>query len=216
LLQTVSAGAITKLNFPQKVAAAGKHRPEWLVVIRVYGNLLYTTRQWGAKPGEQHVPLERTHIDGWMKDCAEHGVTTVLWRANCAGTLTYPSKWTALASETPLPDPNRGMGIEAVKQGWPLADWSFLGEQCRRFNTLDAAVIAAHRHGLKFYLDFHTFDMVGSWCTKADWPAGGGRAWDPDWWLWSQDGTQRLAGISCYANAQVRSRRLGEVAEALN
>ncbi len=186
-----------------------------MIVIRVYGSILYSTRRWGAENGEPVRSLEPEHIDAWMKNVAESGITTVLWRANCAGTLTYPSRFTALAGEPPLPDPNRGMGIAEVKQGWPAEDWDFLGKQCRHFNTLTTAVESAHRHGLKIYLDFHTFDMVGSWCTTAEWRPGSDRAWNPDGWLWSKDQKQRLAGVPCYADPLVRKRRVNEIAEAL-
>lgn len=90
-----------------------------------------------------------------------------------------------------------------------------MGEQCQRLDTLEAAVAAAHKHGLKLYLNFHTFDMVGSWCTPKTWPDGGERGWDPDLWLWARDQKRRLAGVPCYADPIVRKRRLGELAEAL-
>ena len=194
----------------------GPNGPEWMVVIRVYGSILYTTKKWGDKESEEPIPLEPHHIESWMEDCASHGVTTVLWRANVAGALTYPSRFTALAGEVPLPDPNQGMGIQVDKQGWSLEDWEYLGMQCRSFNTLEVAVDAAHRHNLSIYLDFHTFDMVGSWCTLPEWPGGGERAWNPDWWLWSKDHSQRLAGIPCYADENVREKRLLELSEALD
>ena len=191
----------------------GSGRPEFMAIIRVYGSILYSTKKWRGQGALQ--PLTAEQIDGWMQKCADAGVTTVLWRANCAGTLTYPSKFTGLAGEPPLPNPNEGMGIASVNQGWPLEDWQWLGEQCRRLNTLAAAVAAAHKHGLKLYLNFHTFDMVGSWCTPRTWPNGGQRAWDPDLWLWAKDQKRRLAGVPCYADPKVRQRRLGELAEAL-
>ena len=189
-------------------------RPERMAIVRVYGSILYSTKKWRGG-GAELAPLTAEQIEGWMKKCADAGVTTVLWRANCAGTLTYPSKFTGLPGEPPLPNPNQGMGVASVKQGWPLEDWKWLGEQCRRLNTLEAAVAAAHKHGLKLYLNFHTFDMVGSWCTPGTWPDGGDRAWDPDMWLWSKDQKRRLAGVPCYADPKVRERRLGELAEAL-
>ena len=187
---------------------------ERMATIRVYGSILYSTKQWGGG-GTELAPLTAGQIEGWMKKCADAGVTTVLWRANCAGTLTYPSQFTGLAGEPPLPDPNEGMGVARVEQGWPPTDWTWLGEQCRRLNTLEAAVSAAHKHGLKLYLDFHTFDMVGSWCTPRTWPDGGDRSWDPDLWLWSRDQKRRLAGVPCYADPNVRARRLAELAEVL-
>jgi len=192
---------------------AGKG-PEWMAVVRVYGSILYTTKRWGAGEGEKPIPLEPSHIDGWMADCAGSGITTILWRANCAGTLTYPSRLTALAGECPLPRRYR-VGAEEIEQGFLPADWAFLGEQCRRFNTLEAGVSSAHRHGLKFFLDFSTFDLVGVWCTPRQWPEGCGRTFDPDLWLWSKDQKERLAGVPCYADPRVRERRVGEIAEAL-
>jgi len=142
------------------------------------------------------APITAEQIGGWMQKCADAGVTSVLWRANCAGTLTYPSKFAGLAGEPPLPNPNEGMGVTSVDQGWPEGDWKWLGEQCQRHDTLAAAVAAAHEHGLKIYLNFHTFDMVGSWSTPSTWPDGGEPAWDPDMWLWSKDPHRRLAGSS--------------------
>jgi len=218
-LQVVVVLAISTAAFGQKPAPhtgeADRLVPsEQFVIIRVYGSILYSTKHWGGE-GALLAPLTTEQIDGWMKKCADNGVTTVLWRANCAGTLTYPSKFTGLAGEPPLPDPNEGMGVASVKQGWALADWQWLGEQCKRFNTLEAAVTAAHKHGLKFYLDFNTFDMVGSWCSPKTWPDGGDQNWDPDMWLWSKDQNRRLAGVPCYFDPKVRARRLAELAEAL-
>lgn len=219
LSSTLGACAAVMLEQPIVMARAtnadeGSTEAERMVVIRVYGSILYATGQWGGE-GRPAEPLTPAHIDGWMKRCAAAGVTSVLWRANCAGTLTYPSRHAALAGEPPLPDPNAGMGVAVVKQGWTRPDWDWLGAQCRRFDTLATAVRAAHVHGLKILLDFHTFDMVGSWCRRTQWPDGGERAWDPDGWLWSRDGEARLAGIPCYADPVVRGRRVAEIEEAL-
>ena len=213
----VGAASIGDLALAQADApAAGKGAvaaPEIMAIIRVYGSILYSTQKWRGQGAL--APLTTEQIDGWMQKCADAGVTTVLWRANCAGSLTYPSKFTGLAGEPPLPDPNEGMGIASVKQGWTVEDWQWLGEQCRRLDTLEAGIAAAHRHGLKFYLNFHVFDMVGSWCTPRTWPDGGDRAWDPDMWLWAKDQKRRLSGVPCYADPKVRGRRLAELAEAL-
>lgn len=186
-----------------------------MLVIRAYGNILYAVGQWGGAPGQALVDLEPQHLDAWMEDCRRHGVSTVLWRANCAGTLTYPSQYTALAGEPPLPHPNRGVGVAVIDQGWTVRDWEVLGAQCRNFHTLEAAVQAAHRCGLTLYLDFSTLDMVGSWCTQPEWPGGGQRAFDPDQWLWSRDQRRRLAGVPCYADPLVRQHRVAEISEAL-
>lgn len=185
-------------------------------MIRVYGSILYATKKWGAA-GERPVPLEPAHIDAWMQSCAAHGITSVLWRANCSGTLTYPNRFTALAGEPPLPmaEDRVVAGVTRARQSWNPEDWRWLGEQCRRFNTLDAAVRAAHRHGLKLLLDFNTFDMVGCLCTPDLWPGAGERAWNPDDWLWSRDRKTRLVGVPCYADPIVRRRRIGEIVEAM-
>jgi len=188
--------------------------PDWMAVIRVYGSILYATRRWGNVDSEPIVPLMPEHIDAWMADCRQAGITTVLWRANCAGTLTYPSQFTALSGEPPLP-PRYQLGRQEIEQGWMVEDWAFLGEQCRLFDTFATGVAAAHRHGLRFLLDFATFDSAGIWCTHDTWPQGGARAFDPDLWLWSRDGTARLAGVPCYAEPRVCDRMLGQIAEAI-
>ncbi|MEW6750138.1 MAG: hypothetical protein AB1505_04080 [Candidatus Latescibacterota bacterium] len=134
--------------------------PRHLLVLRAYGNILYTVGQWGGR-GDALVDLEPAHLDRWMADCRTHGVDTVLWRANCAGTLTYPSRHTALAGEPPLPAVNRGLGVAVVEQGWTRRDWEVLGAQCRRFHTLETAAQAAHRHGLAFYLEWERWAAEG-------------------------------------------------------
>ena len=204
----------TSVGCGKAEAAPGSGSPEWMVVIRVYGSIMYATKRWGTDDPEQSVPLEPQHIEGWMADCVRHGITTVLWRANCAGTLTYPSKFAPLTGEQVLPDSFR-LGDKTIERNWPHEDWAFLGKQCRSFNTLEAAVTAAHQRGLKFYLDFSTFDTVGVMCAQEDWPTGGDRTFDPDLWLWSKDQKERLAGVPCYAEPQVRALRVGEIAEAL-
>ncbi len=208
-------GTCIMLTAPSSASENGAvTAPEQMAIIRVYGSILYSTKKWRGGDA-QLAPLTARQIESWMKKCADAGVTTVLWRANCAGTLTFPSRFAPMPGEPPLPDPNEGMGVASVKQGWPLEDWQWLGEQCKRLNTLEAAVAAAHKHGLKLYLNFHTFDMVGSWTTPKTWPDGGDRGWDPDMWLWSKDQNSRLAGVPCYADPNVRNRRLDELAEAL-
>lgn len=112
---TMGGYALAKPKASSSAAGQGD-APEMMAIIRVYGSILYSTRKWGGQ-GAERAALTAEQIDGWMKSCADNGVTSVLWRANCAGTLTYPSKFTGLAGEPPLPDPNEGMGIASMKQG---------------------------------------------------------------------------------------------------
>ena len=195
----------------QNVAAEASV-PELMATIRVYGSILYTTKKWGPQPGEEPVPLEPAHIDTWMKSCAAAGVTTVLWRSN-TGWTTYPSKVVPLAGTIPL-QARAQFGVSTIEQGWLVEDWAFLGEQCKRFNTLAVAVEAAHRHGLKIFLNFATFDAIGCWCNSQDWPEGGDLAWDPNMWMWSKDQKQRLAGVPCYAEPAVRDLKVQEIEES--
>ena len=186
-----------------------------MVVIRVYGSILYATRCWPeAAVGSAATPLAEGHIDAWFEDCARHGVAAVLWQANCGGTLTYPSAHAPLAGDPPLP-PRFRIGAEPHEQGWTAGDWAWLGEQCRRFDTLEAAVRAAHRHGVALILNFSVFDLPGVWCTAESWP-GGSPLFDRDLWLWSRDQRTRLEGIPCYGDPRLRELRLAEVREALD
>ena len=196
----------------QGLLAAKDCSPELMVTIRVYPSILYMTKAWAPQPGEERIPLEPEHIDTWMKLCAEGGVTTVLWRSN-TGWTTFPSKIVPFAGTFPLPATSLQAGVSIVKQGWLAEDWAFLGEQCKRFNTLAVAVEAAHRHGMKILLDFATFDAIGVWCNSQYWPEGGDLAWDPDMWMWSKDQKQRLAGVPCYAEPAVRELKVREIEE---
>ena len=186
--------------------------PELMATIRVYGSILYQTNAWAPLPGKEHIPLEPEHIDAWMKRCADGDVTTVLWRPN-TGWTTYPSKFVPFAGTFPLPEPSIQAGVNIAKQGWLAEDWAYLGEQCKRFDTLAVAVEAAHRHGMKIYLDFATFDAIGVWCNSNYWPEGGDLAWDPDMWMWSKDQKLRLAGVPCYAEPAVCELKLKEIDE---
>lgn len=187
-----------------------------MVVIRVYGSILYATRRWpdDGTPASAATPLTEGHVDAWFEDCARHGVAAVLWQANCGGTLTYPSAHAPLAGDPPLP-PRFRIGAEPHEQGWTAGDWAWLGEQCRRFDTLEAAVRAAHRHGVALILNFSVFDLPGVWCTAESWP-GGSPLFDRDLWLWSRDQRTRLEGIPCYGDPRLRELRLAEVREALD
>ena len=187
-----------------------------MVVIRVYGSILYTTGCWpeGGALVPEATPLTERHIDGWFEDCARHGVAAVLWQANCGGTLTYPSAYAPLAGDPPLPARFR-IGTELHEQGWRTRDWTWLGEQCRNFNTLEAAVSSAHRHGIALILNFSVFDLPGVWCNAESWPDGA-PLFDRDLWLWSRDQQTRLEGIPCYADPRLRELRLAEVREALD
>ena len=186
-----------------------------MVVIRVYGSILYTTGCWPDDgPATGATPLTERHIDAWFEDCARHGVAAVLWQANCGGTLTYPSAYAPLAGDPPLPARFR-IGTELHEQGWRTRDWTWLGEQCRNFNTLEAAVSSAHRHGIALILNFSVFDLPGVWCNAESWPDGS-PLFDRDLWLWSRDQQTRLEGIPCYADPRLRELRLAEVREALD
>ena len=137
----------------QPIVAPKPNHPERWLTIRVYGNILYTTGAWGNNNMQltNANPLKEAHIDSWMKDCAEHGVTAVLWQANCGGTLTHTSPVFPL-SGPPLPPHN---------DAW-LPVWNFLGDQIRAFNTLTVGIAAAHKYGLRFAYSLCLWDFVDS------------------------------------------------------
>ncbi len=202
---------MTMAQDPASSGASEDSLTELMATLRVYGSILYTTNIWQPREGTTPIDLEPAHINGWMKSCAAAGVTTVLWRSN-TGWTTYPSKYVPLAGSFALP-PKHRFGTQEIDQSWQAEDWAFLGEQCNRFDTLALAVEAAHRHGMKIYLDFATFDAIGVWCNQNYWPQGGKLAWDPDMWLWSRDQEKRLAGVPCYAEPAVRQLKVREIDE---
>lgn len=170
----------------------------WMT-LRVYGNVLYQTGAWGINDSgdvSTASPLTENDIDAWMNDCARHGATAVLWQSNCGGTSTHPSP------VFPLPGPP----LPPHNEAWEPV-WDFLGQQVRRFDTLNAAVAAAHRHGLRFVYSLCLWDFVDS-------PFDAG-VFHPRLWLLSRTGEPFL-GVPCYAEPQVRQLLLQHVTDVLD
>ncbi len=181
--------------------SAVNHSPERWMTIRVYGNILYTTGAWGRKDVDETTavatasPLTEADIEGWMKDCADHGVTAVLWQSNCGGTSTHPSP------VFPLPGPP----WRPHNAAWEPV-WEFLGEQVRRFDTLTVAIAAAHKHGLKFAYALCLWDFVGSPFEES--------VFDPNLWTLSRDG-EPFTGVPCYAEPEVQEITLKHLRDVL-
>lgn len=169
----------------------------WMT-IRVYGNILYTTGAWGIE-GSGDVstasPLTEEDIEGWMRDCANHGVTSVLWQSNCGGTSTHPSL------TFPLPGPPSRPHNEA----WTSV-WDFLGEQVRRLDTLNAGIAAAHEHGLKFVYSLCPWDFVDSPFEDS--------VFHPKLWMLSRNG-EPFFGTPCYAETEVQEIMLKHMRDVL-
>jgi len=175
-----------------------KMAERWMT-IRVYGNILYTTGAWGIQNSgdvSTAVLLTEEHIEMWMKDCADNGVTTVLWQSNCGGTSTHPS------SVFPLP----GAPLRPHNEAWAPV-WDFLGEQVRRFDTLEAGITAAHKHGLRFAYSLCLWDFVDSPFEES--------LFHPDLWMLSRNG-EPFFGVPCYAEPEVQKLMLKHVRDVLN
>ena len=172
--------------------------PERWMTIRVYGNIFYTTGAWG-KDDSGHAaaasPLTEADIEGWMKDCADHGVTTVLWQSHCGGLSTHPSPVFPLAGPPWLPH----------NEAWEPV-WEFLGEQVQRFDTLSVAIAAAHKHGLKFAYALCLWDFLGSPFEKC--------VFHPRLWTLSRDG-EPFVGVPCYAEPKVQEIIVEHVRDVL-
>jgi len=166
---------------------------------RVYGTLLHTTGAWGyegAGDVATAAPLTEDHIDGWMKACAENGVTGVLWQSNCGGTSTHPSP------VFPLPGPP----LRPHNEHWTSV-WEYLGEQVRRFDTLSVAIAAAHRYGLRFAYSLCTCDFVDSPFDQS--------IFHPNLWVMSRRG-EPYHGVPCYAEPRVCDIMLEHVIDVLD
>ncbi len=178
------------------MAGSTPSAPERWMTVRVYTNIMYTTGFWPDQAKGKTFALTEDDIDRWMRDCAEHGVTTVLWQGHCGGTAA-----THRGPVFDLPDPEHD-GVEASHLDW----WRMLSEQVRRFDTLDAAIAAAHRHGLRLgyslclwdYVDYGTRQNVlaGTWMTTAD-----GRP---------------LVGVPCYSDERAQERLLQAACDVLD
>ena len=169
----------------------------WMT-IRVYGTLLHTTGAWGGEGDDPATasPLTEEHIDGWMRGCAEHDVTGVLWQSNCGGLSTHPSPVFPLA----------GPPFRPHNEHWTPV-WEYLGEQVRRFDTLNVAIAAAHRHGLRFAYSLCTSDFVDSPFDKS--------IFHPNLWVMSRRG-EPFHGVPCYAEPKVQALMLEHVVDALD
>ena len=141
-------------------------------------------------------PLKEAHIDSWMKDCAEHGVTAVLWQANCGGTLTHTSPVFPL-SGPPLPPHN---------DAW-LPVWNFLGDQIRAFNTLTVGIAAAHKYGLRFAYSLCLWDFVDSPFEDS--------VFHPNLWMLSREG-EPFFGVPCYAEPKTQELMLKYIRDVLD
>ena len=169
-----------------------------VITLRVYGNILYATGAWRADgTGDTNTATELTpgHIEQWMDDCREHAATSVLWQSNCGGTSTHPSPLLPLPGP-PLPPHN---------EAWAPV-WAFLGQQVRRFDTLDIAVRAAHDRGLRFAYALCLYDFVDSPFEES--------VFHPHLWMQSRNG-QPFFGVPCYAEPDVQELMLRHVRDVL-
>ena len=174
------------------------HRTERWLTIRVYGNILYTTGAWGNDNIRltDANPLKELHIDNWMKDCAAHSVTAVLWQSNCGGTSTHASPVFPL-SGPPLPPHN---------EAW-LPVWKFLGDQVRAFDTLTVGIAAAHKYGLRFVYSLCLWDFVDSPFEDS--------VFHPNLWMLSQRG-EPFFGLPCYTEQETQELMLEHVRDVLD
>ena len=172
--------------------------PERWITIRGYTNIMYTIGMWPNNKLDQTRPLTEELIDGWMADCAAHGVTAVVWQPHCGGTAsTHPGP------VLPLPDPSATGNHETFKD-W----WTALAENVRRFDTLDAVIAAAHRHGLRLVYTICPWDFVD----YTDDPAANVFA---DTWMRSRDGEGHV-GVPCFAEPRARELLLKHVCYVLD
>ena len=169
----------------------------WMT-IRVYGTLLHATDAWGGEDDDPAAasPLTEEHIDGWMRACAENGVTGVLWQSNCGGLSTHPSPVFPLA----------GPPFRPHNEHWTPV-WEYLGEQVRRFDTLSVAIAAAHKHGLRFAYSLCTCDFVDSPFDES--------VFHPNLWVMSRRG-EPYHGVPCYAEPKVQDLMLEHVVDVLD
>lgn len=187
-------GRVVKRNDERRPAFT--ESPERWMTIRVYRSMLYTTGAWGGSGGvATATPLREEDIHGWVGECSSHGITSILWQANCGGTFTHPSP------VFPLPGPP----LRPHNEAWAPV-WGFLGEQVRRFDTLEVAIAAAHEHGLRFGYALCLWDFVDSPFEES--------AFHPNLWMLSREGEPFL-GVPCYAEPEAQDLILEHVRDAL-
>jgi len=157
----------------------------WMT-IRVYGTLLHATGAWGGADdgAASAVALTPDHIEGWMASCAANGVTGVLWQSNCGGTSTHPSP------VLPLPGPP----LPPHNEHWNPV-WTYLCKKVRRFDTLEIAIAAAHRHDLRLIYALCPADFVDSPFAAS--------AFHPDLWVQSRRG-EPFHGVPCLAEPEAQ------------
>ena len=172
--------------------------PERWITIRGYTNIMYTIGLWPHYRLDQTRPLTEELIDGWMEDLAAHGVTAAVWQPHCGGTAcVHPGP------VLPLPDAS-ATGDHETFEGW----WTALAENVRRFDTLDAVVAAAHRHGLRLVYSLCPWDLVD----YTDDPAANVFV---DTWMRSRAGEGHV-GVPCFAEPKARDLLLEHVRYVLD
>ena len=148
-------------------------------------------------------------VRGWIRLCAELGVSTILWRGSYVGKVTYHS--------SVLPMMKRLETDYYTKQGFNREVWESTrvefnrrAEQISSFDTLDVAVAEARKTGIRIYGHVGLFDMY--------FPGLENDFFDehPQYWVLARDQKTSYRGIPCYAEKAAQDYRLAEIQELLD
>ena len=160
---------------------------------------MWFTSSWGDNVQACGGDYPPARVDALMASLRNAGVGTVLWRVDGGGRALYHSN--VLTPWGP------GVQEEPARRD--------LGVHMERYDPLEVAVAAAHRHGIELFAWTCLFDSKIVRPKRGRHIADPFLAAHPEWWLLSRDGRSRLEGVPCYAYPEVVAYRLGQYRELL-
>ena len=148
-------------------------------------------------------------VRGWIKFCADLGISTIFWRGTYVGKALYHSKVVPVMRQLPT-----GYFAKQGKTGeaWEktLPSFNRTAELALAFDSLDVAIEEAHKRGLRIYGDLPLFDMFFPGLENDYFDAR------PGLWLKSRDQQTHWRGLPCYAEPGAIDYRVAEVKELVD
>jgi hypothetical protein len=150
------------------------------------------------------LKFDREYVKSMISHCADHGITSILWRGSYVGKSTYPTKVGEMMGHL---DGGEGFNGKAGKE--TLETFNRMADTIAGFDTLEAGLLESKKRGIRFYADLALFDRY--------FPGLENRFFDqhPHFWAMARDQKTYYRGIPCYAQPGAQDYVLREVDELL-